>query len=136
MSDSLKLCFPTTIRGLADFINVGVCPIEPDKHLCAIRVNRACGRHRILSRESGKDVRWRDAQRRQPWIGKLDKYPLLLFAHNIHLLDPRHVEKSLPEIFGHAVQFAQRHTRSFDRVERERDVRVFVVHERPDCALR
>src|SRR6266498_3447334 len=80
--------------GIANFFNVGVCPVESDEHLCAIRVNRASGSHRILSRESGKDVCRRDAQRRQSWIGKLDENPLLLFAHDIHLLDSRHVEKS------------------------------------------
>src|SRR5439155_616620 len=87
---------------IADFIYVGVCSVEPDKNLRAIGINRPCGSHRILSRESGEDFRWRDAQHRQSRIGKLDKYPLLLFAHDVHLLDSRHVEKSLPQFFGDA----------------------------------
>jgi hypothetical protein len=121
--------------GIADFINVGVCPVEADKHLRAIGINRPCGSHRILSRESGKDVRGE-----MPSVVSADRKTRRISSpavpHDIHLLDSRHVEKSLPEFFGDASQFAQRHTRSFDRVERERDVRVFVVHERPDCALR
>src|SRR5207247_3174672 len=106
-------------RGIADFINVRICPAEADKNLCAFRINRPCRSHCILSRESGKDVRWRDAQGRQPRIGKLDKYPLLLFPYDIHLLDSRHVEKSLPEFFGDAGQFAERKTGSLYRVKCE-----------------
>src|SRR5438045_2215192 len=94
---------------VADFINVGVCPVQTDENLWAIRVNRASGSHRILSRESGKDVGWRDAQRCQARIGKVDEYPLLLFAHDIHLLHSRNAEKSLPEFFSNTSQFAQRH---------------------------
>src|SRR5439155_703592 len=97
-----RLTSITTPIATAKFIDVGICPIEADKHLCAIRINRPHRSHRILSRESGKDVRWRDAQRRQPRIGKLDKYALLLLPYDIHLLDSRHVEKSLPEFFGDA----------------------------------
>src|SRR5215469_8554850 len=91
-------------RGIADFINVGVCPVKADKDLCAVRINRTCRSHRILLREGGKDLRWRDAQRRQSRIGKIDKYPLLLFPNDIHLLDSWHMEKSLPEVFGDASQ--------------------------------
>src|SRR5439155_5266613 len=104
-------------RGIADFINVGVCSVQADKDLCAMRINRPGRSHRILSRESRKDVRWRDAQHRQPRIGKLDKYPLLLFPYDVHLLDSRHVEKSLPEFFGDASQFAERETGSLHRVK-------------------
>src|SRR5205085_9888811 len=104
-------------RRVADFINIGVCSIEPDKNLRAIRINRPGRSHRILSRESGKDVRWRDAQHRQSRIGKLDKYPLLLFPDDIHLLDSRHVEKPLPKFFGDAGQFAEWKTMSLHRIE-------------------
>src|SRR5206468_7225072 len=110
---------PSDDRGVADFINVGVCPVEPDENLRASRINRTRRSHRILSRESGKDVRWRDAQHRQPRIGKLDKYPLLLFAHDVHLLDSRHVEKSLPQFFGDAGQFSEWKTTRLHRVECE-----------------
>jgi hypothetical protein len=106
-------------RGIADLINVGESPVEADKHLCPIRINRPCRSHRILSRESGKDIRWRDAQHRQTRIGKLDEYSFLLFPHDIHLLDSRHVEKSLPEFFGDAGQFSERKTGSLHRVECE-----------------
>ena len=58
--------------------------------------------HVVLARESGKDVGGRDAKHRQSRLGKLDKDALLLFPHDIHLLDSGHVEKSLPEFFGDA----------------------------------
>src|SRR6185295_2761193 len=89
---------------VADFINVGVSPVEADKNLRALGVNRSCGSHRILSRESCKDVRRRNAEGRQARIGKLDKYPLLLFADDIHLLHSGNVEKSLAKFFGDASQ--------------------------------
>src|SRR5213076_1019292 len=116
MSDSLKLCLPATI-GVSRILSMSVYAPSKRTKTCAPCVSTDPAGVTAFCRESRKDVRWRDAQRCQPRIGKLDKYPLLLFPYDIHLLDSRHVEKSLPEFFGDASQFAERETGSLHRVK-------------------
>src|SRR6266511_4025929 len=135
MSDSLKLCLPATI-GVSRILSMSVYAPSRRMNTCAPLVSTdpagvtAFCRARAAKMSAGE----------MPSVVKRGyenstKIRSCCSPTTSTFLTPG-TWKSLTKFFGDAGQFAQRHTRSFDRVESERDIRVFVVHERPDCALR
>src|SRR5262249_62381495 len=93
--------------------------IQANEYLLVLRIDRAGGRHGILSDKSVKDVARTDPKGRNASVGKLDKDTLRLLSDDVDLLDSRNVQQILAHCFCLPRDQANRESTALQPLDRE-----------------
>ncbi len=122
-------------RGLPDLVQVVECAIDAKQDLRPLRLDGSGGRQDVLAAERGEDVLRRDAKRGQAVVREGHEDAFWLLADDVDLLHARDMQQLLAQPLCVAHQHALRLALGLEGVQRERDVRVFVVDDGADDAV-
>jgi len=96
----------------------------------------SAGLHRVLLDDAIEHLLWRDAERRQFGVAEFDEDLFRLVADEVHLVDVRHPQQALANVFGARLEVGKAEAIRREHVDHRIDVAILVVEVRADDAGR